>query len=83
MIQNLWDAVKEALKGTDSEAIKQASENLQQAFYKVSEKMYQQANPQGAQGGQGFNPEDFAQGAEGGNDDNVYEADYREVDNDK
>ena len=83
--------VNEALKGTDSEAIKQASEGLQQAFYKISEKLYQQTNPQGAQGGaQGFNPQDFAQGAQGGaqngaqggNDGNVYEADYREVDND-
>ncbi len=84
-IQAEIDKVKEALKGTDTEAIKTASDNLQQAFYKVSEKMYQQANPQGAQGGQGFNPEDFAQGAQGAgqNDDNVYEADYREVDNDK
>ena len=75
------EKVKEALKGTDSEAIKAASEALTQAFYKVSEKMYQQANPQGAQGGAGFNPEDFAQGAQGGaQGDNVYEADYREVD---
>ncbi len=83
-IQAEIDNVKEVLKGTDTEAIKQASENLQQAFYKVSEKMYQQANPQGAEGA-GFNPNDFnqgAQGAQGGNDDNVYEADYREVDND-
>ncbi|MBR5808575.1 MAG: molecular chaperone DnaK [Clostridia bacterium] len=71
------EKVKEALKGTDADAIKSASEALTQAFYKVSEKMYQQANPQGAQG---FNPEDFAQGAQG---DNVYEADYREVDEDK
>ena len=84
-IQAEIDNVKEALKGTDTEAIKTASDNLQQAFYKVSEKMYQQANPQGAQGGQGFNPEDFTQGNQGaaGNNDNVYEADYREVDNDK
>ena len=77
--------VKEALKGTDSEAIKQATDNLQQAFYKISEKMYQQANPQGAQGGAGFNPEDFAQGAQGAqgaSGDNVYEADFREVDDD-
>ncbi len=80
-IQAEIDNVKEALKGTDTEAIKTASENLQQAFYKVSEKMYQQANPQGAQGA-GFNPNDFNQGAQGANDDNVYEADYREVDND-
>ena len=84
-IQAEIDNVKEALKGTDTEAIKTASDNLQQAFYKVSEKMYQQANPQGAQGDQGFNPEDFTQGNQGaaGNNDNVYEADYREVDNDK
>ena len=77
------EKVKEALKGTDSAAIKSASEAMTQAFYKVSEKMYQQANPQGAQGA-GFNPEDFAnaQGAQGAPNDNVYEADYREVDED-
>jgi len=79
--------VKEALKGTDSDAIKQATDNLQHAFYKISEKMYQQANPQGAQGGAGFNPEDFAQGAQGASQgpsgDNVYEADFREVDDNK
>ena len=81
-VQAEIDKVKEALKGTDSAAIKAATESLQQAFYKVSEKMYQQAN---LQGGAGFNP-DAAQQAGGqqqaGGADNVYEADYREVDND-
>ncbi len=73
--------VKEALSGTDSEAIKNATEQLQQKFYKVSEKMYQQANPQGAQG---FDPNNFQGGATGnGEADNVYEADYQEVDEDK
>ena len=83
------EKVKTALQGTDTEAIKAATESLQQAFYKVSEKLYQQANPQGAQGAQGFNPNDFAGGAQAGQDagaqqgpDNVYEADYREVDDD-
>ena len=80
------EKVKAALQGNDTEAIKAATESLQQAFYKVSEKLYQQANPQGAQGGAGFNPEDFQQGAQGnaagnGGPGNVYEADYREVDN--
>ena len=37
--------VKEALKGTDIQAIKTATEGLTQAFYKVSEKMYQQTRP--------------------------------------
>ncbi len=73
------EKVKEALKGTDTEAIKAATESLQQKFFAMSEKLYQQANPQGAQpGGEGFNPNEAA--AQG--DDNVYEADYREVDND-
>ena len=54
---------------------------MQQAFYKVSEKMYSQANPQGAQGAPGA---DFngAQDNANANNDNVYEADYREVDDD-
>ena len=46
-------SLKKALQGTDTEAIKNATEELTQAFYKVSEKMYQQANPQGAQGNPG------------------------------
>jgi molecular chaperone DnaK len=87
-VQAEIEKVKTALQGTDTEAIKSATESLQQAFYKVSEKLYQQANPQGAQGGAGFNPNDFAQGAQASGDaqsgpDNVYEADYREVDNDE
>ena len=80
-VQAEIDKVKEALKGTDTEAIKSATESLQQKFFAISEKLYQQANPQGAQGAEGFNPNDFNGGAQGG-DDNVYEADYREVDND-
>ena len=73
------EKVKTALQGTDSESIKAASEALSQKFYSISEKLYSQANPQGAQGAD-FNG---AQGAQqGGPNDNVYEADYREVDND-
>ena len=62
------------MKGTDSEAIKAASENLSKAFYSVSEKLYAQANPQGAP--QGDPQTDAQQGPAG---DNVYEADYRDV----
>ena len=45
-IQSAVDHLKEVNKGTDIEAIKKATEEVQQAFYKVSEKLYQQANPQ-------------------------------------
>ena len=76
-VQTEIDKVKEALKGTDTEAIKAATESLQQAFYKVSEKMYQQANPQGQPG-----PDFGGQNAGGQADDNVYEADFREVNED-
>ncbi len=71
--------VKEALKGTDDAAIKQATEALTQAFYGVSQKMYQQAGPQGAgpNAGPGFNPGEGA-----GPQDNVYNADYKVVDED-
>ena len=68
------EKVKEALKGTDSDAIKAASEALSQKFYALSEKLYAQANPQGAPGAE------QAQGGAAPGGDNVYEADYREVD---
>ena len=62
-IQSKIDSLKNALNGQDINLIKSEKEALTQAFYKLSEKMYQQANPQG--GAQGFNPNDFA-GAQGG-----------------
>lgn len=72
MVETEVNKVKEALKGTDSAAIKAATDELQEKFYAVAQQMYQQANPQGDTNAQ--------QGAP--NDDGVYEADYREVDND-
>ncbi len=76
--------VRDALKGTDTEAIKKATEELQQAFYDVSSKIYQQAGgAPGADpnGGAGFGGQQEAPGA--GQDDNVVDADYKVVDDDK
>ena len=70
-IQAEVDNLKELNKGTDVAAIKAGIEKVQQAFYKVSEKLYQQANPQGAQG---------AQGGYQAPDDGVVDADYETVD---
>ncbi|MEA4846569.1 MAG: molecular chaperone DnaK, partial [Clostridiaceae bacterium] len=75
---------KEALKGNDTENIKKATEALTQVFYELSSKIYQQ-NP-GAQGGP--NPgADFGGGQNpegpGAGQDNVYDADYKVVDDDK
>lgn len=81
-VESEIEKVKEALKGTDIEAIKSATESLQQAFYEISAKIYQQ-NP-GAQGAPGFDPNAGPNpGADAGSQDNVYDADYKVVDDDK
>ena len=70
------ETLKETLKGNDTEAIKRDSEALEQAFYKLSEKLYQQQG--GAQGGfdpnggAGFDPN--AGGFNGGS----YDADFED-----
>lgn len=69
--------VKKALEGTDTEAIKQATEKLTTVFYSISEKLYSQAGQ--AAGTAGANA-----GTEGPKTDengNVYDADYK-VEND-
>ena len=73
------EKLKEALKGTDIEAIKRESEELTKRYYPIVEKVYkEQAEQNGAQG----QPEGAAnqgQGPEG----NVYDADYKVVDDDE
>ncbi len=66
------DKVKEALKGTDADAIKSATEGLQNKLYELSSKIYAQ-NPEAAAGA--------APGADAGaNPDGVYDADFKDVD---
>lgn len=79
-VQQKVDALKEALKGEDIEAIKSKKEELTQSFYKVSEELYKQAAAQAqaqqsADGAQGAN----AQGGANKGDDGYYEADYTDV----
>ncbi|MDO4287439.1 MAG: molecular chaperone DnaK [Eubacteriales bacterium] len=79
------EKVTEALKGTDTDAIKAAADALAAKFQEVSAKVYQQANPQGAQG---FDPNNFAGGAQGGaqtgaNGEQYYDADFKDVSDDK
>ncbi len=68
------EALKEALKGEDIEAIKAKQEELQKALYAVAEKLYQQAPPQG--------DPNAAAGAQGApqQEDNVYDAEFTETD---
>ena len=80
-LQTKVDALKEALKGDNEDAIKSAQEDLQNKLYEVSQKLYEaaqqaqggaQAGPQGA----GYDPNAQAQG--GGQE--YTDADYTEVD---
>ena len=76
-IQAGIDKLKETLKGEDTDAIKSATEELTQAFYKMSEKLYQQ-QPQQPGADAGAQPGADA-GAQGGQ---YYDADYKVVDDD-
>ena len=70
--------LKEALKGTDIEAIKAKQEAVQKAFYAISEELYK--NAQAAQAAQGAQPGSDAGAANGGKpDDGVVDADFKEV----
>ncbi|MBE6967112.1 MAG: molecular chaperone DnaK [Ruminococcaceae bacterium] len=79
-VESKLAALKSALQGTDTEAIKSATEALTQAFYKVSEKLYSQANP-GAQGG--CDPNCNGDCGTNGGGQQYYDADYTVVDDDK
>ena len=70
------DKLKETLKGEDTDAIKAATEELTQAFYKMSEKLYQQQAPQGDAAAQQPGGDTGAQGGQ------YYDADYKVVDDD-
>ncbi|WP_097026117.1 molecular chaperone DnaK [Clostridium peptidivorans] len=82
-IEAKLNALKEVKDKEDLEVIKKATEDLTQAFYAVSSKMYQGA--QGAEGA-GFDPNmaggNPGAGANGPKDDNVVDADYK-VEDDK
>lgn len=83
-IQAEVDKVKEALKGTDTQKIKDATEALNKKFFEISQKLYQQQGAAGGPQGAGFDPgAQGGQGQQGTNDENVYDADYKVVDEDE
>ncbi|NLM05378.1 MAG: molecular chaperone DnaK [Tissierellia bacterium] len=72
-IQGKLDALKKSLEGTDTADIKAKTDELTEAFYKVSDRMYQQTG-QAGDAGQG--------GGEAPQDDDVVDGDYEVVDED-
>lgn len=78
--QPVRDAIaklKETVKTDNVDAIKADTDALEQAFYKLSEKLYSQAG--GAQAGGDFNANG---GAQADGDDGVYNADFTDKSND-
>ncbi|MFS0822643.1 molecular chaperone DnaK [Bacillus sp. 1P02SD] len=73
------EALKQAIEKNDLDEIKAKKDALQEIVQQLSVKLYEQAQQQaqGAQGAQG------AEGANQGKDDNVVDAEYEEVNDDK
>jgi molecular chaperone DnaK len=83
--QNIEEHVQRlraAMEGSDAEAIKKASEELMQASHKVAEAMYQQASEASEAGAAQGQAGDAASGG-ASSDEEVVEAEFEEVDEDK
>ena len=92
-VESALGKLKETLKGSDTAAIKSATEELTKAFYAVSEKLYAQQGGQqpggpnpgaGAAGGANFGGQQPGNGGSSGGDagPDVVDADYEVVDDD-
>ena len=82
------DNTKKALETNDTEKIKEATEKLTKVFYDMSEQLYKNANPNGAQGvdpnaASGAGTNNGSDANNGGDNGNVYDADYKVEDDEK
>ena len=73
-IEDLMAKVKTALSGTDIDAINQSADELEKAFFAISEKLYAQSAPPPSGDG--------APGGDPGGDGEYYDADYEVVEDD-
>ncbi|MDO5123184.1 MAG: molecular chaperone DnaK [Eubacteriales bacterium] len=69
-------AVKDAIAKDDADLIKSAKEDLEKSVHEISTKLYQAA----AQAAQAAQAQQGAEGASPAGDDNVYDADFTDVD---
>jgi molecular chaperone DnaK len=83
-IEEAVAALKSAMEGDDVEAIKAKSEALAQASMKLGEALYKQASDAASgDGGDGAAAGDGSGGSAGGSEDEVVDADFEEVEDDK
>ncbi|MCP3951186.1 MAG: molecular chaperone DnaK [Desulfobacterales bacterium] len=79
------EPLRKAMEGDDPDEIKRLSEELTQASHKLAEALYQQASAESGPepGAEGAGPEDPGQAAGGAPDDDVVDADFEEVKDEK
>jgi len=86
-VEDLIVKVREALKGTDTDAIKSSSEALQNKFQEISSELYKQASAQQAtpppEAGAADGPEAPTGAGEGQKEGDVVDAEFEMVDEDK
>ncbi len=77
------DGVRDALKGSDTELIRTRLDELQKAFYSISERIYQQTAQSAPQGGPQAGPNPEPNPGQNASGDGYVDADFREVDDNK
>jgi molecular chaperone DnaK len=83
-VEIAMDSLKKAIEGQDTEEIKRLTEALTQASHKLAEAMYKQASQAGAQQtGAEAGAESGTQSGPSPTDDDVVDADFEEVKDDK
>ncbi|MFW5957658.1 MAG: molecular chaperone DnaK [Desulfosalsimonas sp.] len=78
-VEEIIGRLRKAMEGEDKEEINKISEELQQASHKLAETMYQQASQSGGEQAAGGEQA----GGQSGQDEDVVDADYEEVDENK
>jgi molecular chaperone DnaK len=82
-VDGITEQLKKAMESDDTEEIKRLTEELTQASHKLAEAIYQQASQAGAAGGGPDAGADPAQNQAAGDDEDVVDADFEEVKDDK
>ncbi len=77
-LEEALNSLKRAMENEDTAEIKRQTEDLTQASHKLAASMYEQASQAGAQQG-GAGPEDMGRPGSSGSDEDVVDAEYREV----
>ena len=77
-VEEAVNSLKRAMENEDTAEIKRLTEDLTQASHKLAASMYEQASQAGAQQA-GAGPADMGQPGSSGSDEDVVDAEYREV----